>query len=58
MSERRKFKVGDVVRMKSGSRKMTIIEWCAFDDEEYEVQWFEGRSICTDTVNENAIERA
>lgn len=51
----RKFKIGDVVQIISGSPKMTVTEHCLWDAEQYEVTWFEGTSLHRQTVSERAL---
>ena len=42
-----KFKVGDVVRLKSGGPKMTIYHVLSNDSDTVNVQYFDGGTLCT-----------
>ena len=66
-----KFKIGDIVVLKSGGPRMTINKlilkrnvahtMSGFNDDfegEYECKWFEGKEGKTDSFQENALELA
>jgi uncharacterized protein YodC (DUF2158 family) len=45
MTSEERFKVGQIVRLKSGGPEMTVKKQEAFLDGDYRCQWFAGRKL-------------
>ena len=48
-----KFKIGDIVQLKSGGPKMTIK--APYSDGDYFCQWFAGNKLCDGDFNEESL---
>lgn len=55
MATGKEFKVGDIVKLKSGGPDMTVEEWSAYYGS-YECQWFAGKKLDTGRFKFESLE--